>query len=787
MNSTVPISDDPARQRVAAIVVAAGESSRMGSLKPLLSLAGVTALERSVTSFRDAGIDEVIVVLGHRAQELQPLAERCGARSVYNPNFHQGMYSSLVAGAQALPKWARGAFVQPADVPLVREATIRRLAAAFAAHPDGIIYPVYDEQRGHPPLIARRILNEAAHGKSGPLCDLLLAHKHDAVDVSVAGEAVHLDMDTPADFKMLRALARRREIPTTGECEALLAQQHVPESVVRHSRKVAEAAGRIADALFKGGLAMRADLARAGALLHDLAKGQPKHAEAGAAILRDLRMSAVADVMAAHTEMEFSGTIDERAIVYLADKPTLGDRLVTLNERFGPALERFRGKTDALAAARKRKAVAEQIAKAIEELLRLPVARPRVCAPCVFSASTPSESPKATPCICAKAVPSMVNSRQSSGAVRILTVRGAANAVLRHGRRCVAHPVERGCPFDCGLCEEHRQHTCCVVLDVTQRCNLACPVCFASAGGTAKPDPSADEIVGWCRKLIELGGPFNLHLSGGEPTVRRDLPEIIRRVRALGFSSIQLNTNGVRLALDGDYAHELKDAGLTCVFLQFDGVSDDVYQTIRGRPLLETKLEAIANCGRAQMGVVLVPTLAPAVRAVHFQPISYFGRYPAGRTDDDRSTFPEVIRHIEQQTEGMFKAQHFYPASGENPYCSFHGKFWLDAEKRVTPAPRPRASSCCGPAVEQPGLIQLGAPKPEPWEGVRRAQQFVAQHWSYPSAPETVEPRALGSIDISSFDQFLANKKMSSAFRGWPFRTCGILTWRGCASAFCTC
>ena len=369
MNSTVPVSLDPARQRLAAIVLAAGASSRMGSLKPLLFLAGVTALERSITSFRDAGIHEVIVVLGHRAEELQPLAERSGARSVYNPSFNQGMYSSLVAGAEALPKWAHGTFVLPADVPLVREATIRQLAAVFAAHPDGIIYPVYDEQRGHPPLIARRILNEAAHGKSGPLCDLLQAHEHIAVDVPVADEAIHLDMDTPADFETLLALAGRREIPTTGECEALLAQQHVPESVVRHSRKVADFAGRIADALFKSGLAIHAELVRAGALLHDLAKGQSKHAEAGAAILRDLGMPAVADVVAAHTEMEFSGTIDERSIVYLADKLTLGDRFVTLEERFGPALDRFRGKADALAAARRRRAVAEQIAEAIEHRL----------------------------------------------------------------------------------------------------------------------------------------------------------------------------------------------------------------------------------------------------------------------------------------------------------------------------------------------------------------------------------------------------------------------------------
>ena len=349
--------------------------------------------------------------------------------------------------------------------------------------------------------------------------------------------------------------------------------------------------------------------------------------------------------------------------------------------------------------------------------------------------------------------------------------------------------VERGCPFDCGLCPDHRQHTCCVVLDVTERCNLACPVCFASAGASCRPDPTADEIVSRCRGLLDLGGPFNLHLSGGEPTVRRDLPEIIGRVRALGFTYIQLNTNGVRLARDAGYAQELNEAGLTCVFLQFDGVSDDVFQTIRGKALFETKLEAIANCSRAELGVVLVPTLvpgvntpqigeilrtavrlAPAVRAVHFQPVSYFGRYPAGRTDNDRITFPEVFRLIDEQTQGQFKAADFYPASGENPYCSFHGKFWLDAEKRVTPAPRPQVSSCCGPAVEpsNSGLVQLGMPRVS--EGVRRAQQYVAQNWSYPTDRANVDVGVTNSIDTSSFDRFLADKKTSLSISGMAFQ-----------------
>lgn len=352
-----------------------------------------------------------------------------------------------------------------------------------------------------------------------------------------------------------------------------------------------------------------------------------------------------------------------------------------------------------------------------------------------------------------------------------------------------ATAVDRGCPFDCGLCPEHRQHTCCVVLDVTARCNLACPICFASAGESAPSDPGLDEILQWCRRLLQLGGPFNIHLSGGEPTVRRDLPEIIRGIRALGFTYIQLNTNGVRLAADSQYAAELKDAGLTCVFLQFDGVSDDAYRAIRGRPLLETKLRAIDHCGSHALGVVLVPTLvpgvntqqiggilrtalrlAPCVRAVHFQPVSYFGRFPEGRTDHDRITIPEVIRLIEQQTDAAFKMEHFYPASGENPYCSFHGKFWIDEEMEIRPAPRPQSTSCCGSAVDAAPLVQLGASRQQPGEGARRAQQFVARHWSYPSFTEPDHPQNLHGVDTSSFDAFLAHKKTSFCISGMAFQ-----------------
>ena len=375
MSLTAPIRPfKPARARLAAIVLAAGASSRMGSFKPLLRLAGITVLERNIALLRDTCADEVLVVTGNRAEELQPFAERCGARCVHNAVWEQGMYSSVVAGVRALPDWASGAFILPVDVPLVRSATARRLADTFASHPDGIVYPVFDGRRGHPPVVARSILNEALlDANRGPLFVLLAAHERRAIEVPVADDAIHLDMDTPAAFEALAAVAPRREIPTVRECEALLALRHVAETVVRHSRKVGEVAEQLALSLVGSGLAIDPKLARAGGLLHDLAKGEPEHARVGAELLRAEDMPRVAEVVASHTEMEFSGIIDERAVVYLADKLVGGDRLVTLDERFQRALDRFRGDPAAFAAVRRRKATAECVAAAIETWLAVPL------------------------------------------------------------------------------------------------------------------------------------------------------------------------------------------------------------------------------------------------------------------------------------------------------------------------------------------------------------------------------------------------------------------------------
>lgn len=305
--------------------------------------------------------------------------------------------------------------------------------------------------------------------------------------------------------------------------------------------------------------------------------------------------------------------------------------------------------------------------------------------------------------------------------------------------------VLRGCPFDCGLCPEHRQRSCTVIMEVTQRCDLHCSFCYADSGSGKKNDPPLDLISSWYQAVAATGRTCNLQLSGGEPTIRDDLPAIVARGRDLGFLFIQLNTNGIRLGRDPGYVRDLKKAGLSSVFLQFDGTEEDIYLRVRGRRLLDEKRRAIESCEAQGIGVVLVPTLvpgvndqnignilkqalewSPVVRGVHFQPVSYFGRYPRPPKDSDRITLPELMRAIEEQSEGKFQVDHFRPPGCENALCSFHGNYLILSDGTLRSLQAPFGEECC--------CVPESAE-----EGATKAISYVARQWAAP-APSPRNP-----------------------------------------------
>ena len=353
---------------VAAIVLAAGFSSRMGAFKPLLPFGGRTVVGHVVANLREAGVRRIHAVTGNKADLLVPELAALGVTQVHNANFAKGMFTSVQAGVAFLPAEVEGFLLLPVDVALVRASTAGRVLRVAAETRAAIVHPVFRGKRGHPPFIGRALFDEilCSDGEGG-LRAILARHEHEASEVAVFDRGCLLDMDCLADYRQLLALLPHHHVPDAEECEAMLEAAATPEPVRRHCRAVAALATSLARRLNEAGEGLDAHSVRAAALLHDIAKGRPHHAEAGAGLVRGYGFPEVADAVACHMSINFeAGRVDESAVLYLADKLIQEETRVTLEARFAPALARFAGEPEALAGAKRRYADAEAILAAVE-------------------------------------------------------------------------------------------------------------------------------------------------------------------------------------------------------------------------------------------------------------------------------------------------------------------------------------------------------------------------------------------------------------------------------------
>ncbi|TFF96757.1 radical SAM protein [Candidatus Thorarchaeota archaeon] len=248
----------------------------------------------------------------------------------------------------------------------------------------------------------------------------------------------------------------------------------------------------------------------------------------------------------------------------------------------------------------------------------------------------------------------------------------------------------KGCPQDCGQCPEHKSHTALALLDVTNRCNLRCPICFAVAaeGGTVyEPDPEQVlEMMKNLRSNLPVPAPA-IQFAGGEPTVSKHLPKYIKWAKELGFKHVQIASNVIRVGKSKDYLQELRDAGLSTIYMQFDGITEKPYVEARGTNLLPLKKQAVQNAREVGMeSLVLVPTVVrgvnddqlggiieyavenrDVVRCVNFQPVSITGRIDHEARNEMRITIPDCIHLIEEQTGGKIPASEWFPVPSMMP------------------------------------------------------------------------------------------------------------------------
>ncbi len=189
---------------LAAIIPAAGSSSRMGQFKPLLQVDGQSLIQRAISVFRQNRIDDIIVVVGHRAADLEAALVQEEVRIARNEAYMRGMFSSVKIGMRQLPDHCEAFFVLPVDIAFVRSATIGRLIEAFRNHPGRICYPCVANRRGHPPLIPACLAEAiAGHDGKGGLRRALKCCADLAVDVPVEDRYILLDLDSPEDLLKL--------------------------------------------------------------------------------------------------------------------------------------------------------------------------------------------------------------------------------------------------------------------------------------------------------------------------------------------------------------------------------------------------------------------------------------------------------------------------------------------------------------------------------------------------------------------------------------------------------
>ncbi len=285
------------------------------------------------------------------------------------------------------------------------------------------------------------------------------------------------------------------------------------------------------------------------------------------------------------------------------------------------------------------------------------------------------------------------------------------------------------CPSNCGLCNQHQSGSVLAQVDLTNRCNMRCPICFANAGSAGYVcEPTYEQHVTYLQVLRDFRPiPCTaIQFTGGEPTIHPDFLRIVAKARSMGFSHIQIATNGIRMA-DYDFARQAAEAGLHTLYLQFDGVGEEAYRQTRNYPgIWEKKLATVENCRRLGLKICLVPTIVrgvtddqvgpifrfavdniDTVSAISYQPVAFAGRIDYEQRSRQRYTLGHLAHDI-AAASGASPLADMFPLSIVSPLsefleafsgspkirptchpdCAFGTYFFVSPDKKVYPFPR---------------------------------------------------------------------------------------------------
>lgn len=284
------------------------------------------------------------------------------------------------------------------------------------------------------------------------------------------------------------------------------------------------------------------------------------------------------------------------------------------------------------------------------------------------------------------------------------------------------------CPSDCGLCNQHISASCLAQMDLTNRCNLTCPVCFANSNTAGYVSEPTYEMVVEMLQMLRNQHPYPataIQFTGGEPTIHPDFHKIVRKANEMGFTHVQIATNGITHA-NPEFAERSAEAGLHTLYLQFDGLDDHIYRKVRAEPLLEKKLECIENCRKFGLKICFVPTIiknfnddqvatifkfavqnVDVVSAISYQPVVFTGRINRRELERKRYTLGDLAHDLAKCSEAD-PHRDFTPLSFLTPLsrilqtldgkpkirpschsdCAFGTYFFVTPEREAIPIPK---------------------------------------------------------------------------------------------------
>ncbi|WP_455538887.1 DVU_1551 family NTP transferase [Terrisporobacter sp.] len=331
--------------KINGLIVAAGLSSRMKDFKPLMKIDNKQLILHTINSLKQSGIEDITIIVGYRKDDLEELLKNEKVNIIFNENFKTtSMYDSFKLGLKKIYKKCDAIAFLPGDVGFVSKYTMDLLIKEINKNENKIVYPTYKNKVGHPPIISAKCFDYLLNynGNQG-LKGGMECFKKESIKISTPDKFILFDMDYKEDFNKVKNSYENREILSYEDCINLLDYFDLPKSIVKHCEKVKEICIDLSEAINKYENCINIDLIKSAALLHDIKRLEKEHDKKGAKLLKDLGYDNISLLVKYHMKLEnyMEDEINEKSILYFADKLVIGDEFENIEKRFAEKIKKY--------------------------------------------------------------------------------------------------------------------------------------------------------------------------------------------------------------------------------------------------------------------------------------------------------------------------------------------------------------------------------------------------------------------------------------------------------------